>query len=672
MAIAIDASSPPIKTTATTGSLTTASFTPPSGALLVAVGGCGQTSGDPPAHSLTDSLGGTWTTRADGRNGGGVSNRTTFVATRVIGSSAAMTVSLSWTGLDQGSQLTVWVVTGQDSVNPIGATLEKGFSSATTAFTGSLTTTVSGSRVFGGACSFGSHTMSAASNTSFPSMSGTNPLSGSQGSMASFLGTSNTGSPGATTFGVTLNSSDFGDMALVEIKPSSADSGTITSTLPHPVTAAISGTVILPNGPISSTLPHPVTAAFTGTAAPPSGSLGAQLPKVTTSITTTSFGGPLSVGLPKLTQDFEVGVEPLGSLSASLPKLRPALAGETRLFGSNVILVDDEKRAFRVTQDDLVDIYRSQVAFLFSGPNGNLKTTLPKVGSIFLGPLGDTGDLGISLKGVTASFSSAQQATGDLNSSLRGVRSDFEVQNDTTPAGIITGTLPSLGSTDFEAYNGVSWVNSGAFTHGTGDITPPLPTGWAQGDTFILVANCAEEGFIGAPAGWNPLASSPQQTGSSTTGSSLAVFWRVATASESNPTVTDSGDHTSAVIHAFRGCDAVNGPIDTEGGIFQTEDDVTVTTPSISTGIPNEMVVYIGSHGIDSASAQVSLATNDADLENVTERTDASTTDGVGGGLFVYTATSDTATFVDSATFTLATASARAAITVALMPQVSD
>jgi hypothetical protein len=119
VALAIDASSPAIVSGAGP-TVTTASFTPPAGSVLLiaaAMDGLAPAAGP----SITDNLGGHLTyTRTDWQNGNGQA----AIWWAAVSSSAAMTVSVTNGETGAGAQSTaakVWVLTGADTVTPIGA-----------------------------------------------------------------------------------------------------------------------------------------------------------------------------------------------------------------------------------------------------------------------------------------------------------------------------------------------------------------------------------------------------------------------------------------------------------------------------------------------------------------------------------------------------------------------
>lgn len=132
MALAIDGSTP-AAATSSSGTATTASFTPPAGSILV-IGFAGNSTGgaNPSAPTITDNLGAHltytlsgWRSRADGSP---TVNGQAALWTAEVATSAAMTVSVTCSLAELAMK--VWVFTGQDPVNPLGAFGEAGSASA--------------------------------------------------------------------------------------------------------------------------------------------------------------------------------------------------------------------------------------------------------------------------------------------------------------------------------------------------------------------------------------------------------------------------------------------------------------------------------------------------------------------------------------------------------------
>lgn len=213
MAIAIDASSPPVvtQTANTTTTITTASFTPPANSLVVALTSAAYFAiTGSLIYSISDSLSGTWTTSAQQlRTSSTFSSVAVF--TRFVTSSAAMTVTLTTDTDEKGKQLVVLVLTGTASTSWTGATVV-----STTTMDASVTTTTAGSWVVASTAYELNATLAADANTTI-----VNHLTDTtdQGELFACRSTSATGTPGAITIGVTGASTGGKTYAAVEILP---------------------------------------------------------------------------------------------------------------------------------------------------------------------------------------------------------------------------------------------------------------------------------------------------------------------------------------------------------------------------------------------------------------------------------------------------------------------
>jgi hypothetical protein len=211
----VDASSPAGVTGTTNPSLTTASFTPPSGALLLALVG---TDGTPDFNVLTlsDSLGGNWTRILDSSSQYGAS-----IYQRTSGTTgAAMTVTVTGDH-NFATGMYVAVITGQDKTDPI-ATLASNYGTAGTTPTLTFTTTTDKSLVLG---------VGTADTTTYTPISGTSFLYSWTGAAATAAGfmprlTGNKTPPGQVTLGTTNVSPSQGWTLLgVEIQAPGASGG---------------------------------------------------------------------------------------------------------------------------------------------------------------------------------------------------------------------------------------------------------------------------------------------------------------------------------------------------------------------------------------------------------------------------------------------------------------
>jgi len=214
-----------------------------------------------------------------------------------------------------------------------------------------------------------------------------------------------------------------------------------------------------------------------------------------------------------------------------------------------------------------------------------------------------------------------------------------------------------------------TFVGAGAIAEGTGNITPPLPTGLLPNDIMLMFVETANEA-VSTPSGWAIVADSPQGTGTAAgaTSTRLSVFWKRAAVGEVAQQITDPGDHAIGQILAFRGCILSGNPWDVTSGTTAAS-STSVSIPGDTTTVVNTLVVLAVAHQTDTATPQASGYTN-ADLANLTERTDVATTQGNGGGFAVVTGQKATIGAYGATTATLANASVQGLISIALKPEV--
>ncbi|MET0426662.1 MAG: hypothetical protein ABW046_22535 [Actinoplanes sp.] len=147
-----DASTPPfVKANVAGKNATTASFTPPAGALLVAFAWHDTAGGNLTNTSVvTDSQGLTWTiwaTRSKQSDGAGAANSHVQVNTAVVASSTAMTVTTTGTNTNNPAGLYCLVLTGADTTTPMDVTPVEGTTNSAAVST-SITTVTDGARCY--------------------------------------------------------------------------------------------------------------------------------------------------------------------------------------------------------------------------------------------------------------------------------------------------------------------------------------------------------------------------------------------------------------------------------------------------------------------------------------------------------------------------------------------
>lgn len=212
---------------------------------------------------------------------------------------------------------------------------------------------------------------------------------------------------------------------------------------------------------------------------------------------------------------------------------------------------------------------------------------------------------------------------------------------------------------------------AGTAVTGTGNVSPTWPA-HAVGDIGLLVIeSCGGEvANLGTAAGFVAVTGSPIATGTTTLGTQISVYWcRATTTSMATPTVTDPGNHATAQIVTFRGCVAEGNPWDITGTAVKAVASTSASAPAVTTTVANTLVVSVIGRDVTGAGAFFSAEAN-ASLASLTERTDAGSISGNGGGWALYTGTKATAGSTGTLTATV-TSSINASIVIALRPQPS-
>jgi hypothetical protein len=209
----------------------------------------------------------------------------------------------------------------------------------------------------------------------------------------------------------------------------------------------------------------------------------------------------------------------------------------------------------------------------------------------------------------------------------------------------------------------------GTAVNGTGAGLAPAWPAHVSGDIALLFVEAAGGDAISLTTanGFVQVTNSPQATGTGTAGTRIAVYWcRATSSSMSAPVLADSGDHTYARILTFRGVIATGDPWDATGGGVKASASTAVTATGVTTGVPNTLIVVGVTKDLDAVAAFASAWAN-ANLVSITERADAGTTSGGGGGIAVAEGVKSAAGATGNTTATV-TSSINAFLTIALKP----
>lgn len=216
-----------------------------------------------------------------------------------------------------------------------------------------------------------------------------------------------------------------------------------------------------------------------------------------------------------------------------------------------------------------------------------------------------------------------------------------------------------------------SFQARGGAASGTGAVTPAWPTHAVNDVALLFVESTGGQAVtLSTPAGFVAVANSPQATGATTSGTQISVFWARATSTTmSAPTVADPGDHVYARILTYRGVITTGNPWDVTGGGVKAIASTSVTVTGVMTTVANTLIVQAVARDDDASGAEFSAETN-VNLTSITERNDAGTTSGNGGGFAVWDGAKAALGATGNTTATVVS-SINAFITIALLPQVS-
>ncbi len=214
----------------------------------------------------------------------------------------------------------------------------------------------------------------------------------------------------------------------------------------------------------------------------------------------------------------------------------------------------------------------------------------------------------------------------------------------------------------------ISIVSTGALAHGTGDITAVHGT-HAADDWALLIVETADDAVATPSGGWTPTLIPYVSNGASTR--QTGFIRKCTSAAMGDPVITDPGDHASARIRVFRGCDLTTPVVAMAAG--QTTGAATqasTTCPSIYSPVANGFYFDAASWSIDNAGPLVSTESN-ASLTNVVEVDDEGSTDGNGGGQASWAGDKAAAGSILPMTATFSTGSAQTHLVFIFQPPVA-
>lgn len=213
----------------------------------------------------------------------------------------------------------------------------------------------------------------------------------------------------------------------------------------------------------------------------------------------------------------------------------------------------------------------------------------------------------------------------------------------------------------------------GAIASGVGDITPALGAGHTTNDIILIYVESAQT-IATPPTGYAHVADSPQDSaGALAAATVLSVLWKRHDGSETDPTITDTGNHTMARIVVVSGCITTGDPWDVTSGSTDSAASTSVSVPGDTTTVADTLCLASAAQNLPDGDTTTEFgAPTNASLTSLTERIDNTTSAGNGGGLWVVSGVKAAAGTVDATTCTSVTDPDRRAYHfVALKPPVS-
>ena len=214
-------------------------------------------------------------------------------------------------------------------------------------------------------------------------------------------------------------------------------------------------------------------------------------------------------------------------------------------------------------------------------------------------------------------------------------------------------------------------VGVGTVAAGTGDVVPTLPSFAVDDIAWIVVEQSPVNNFpssSGYPSGYDLVPNSQQKPASNATDGNTTVYWRRLQSGDTDPTVPDTINHTSARIIVTRGSPTTGNPWDvTNGGTDNTSTNALSVTGNTTTVDDCLILIFAGTGTDTDSTAEWSTPVN-IDLANLTERMDNYNSNGNGGGFCCYTGEKAAAGAYGATTLVIATAGTKAFCTIAVKP----
>ncbi len=223
-----------------------------------------------------------------------------------------------------------------------------------------------------------------------------------------------------------------------------------------------------------------------------------------------------------------------------------------------------------------------------------------------------------------------------------------------------------------EALAAVIWQAVGLQVNSTGAAVSPVWPSHLANDIGIMIVETGGDGTTTTANGWTHITGSPVVDVATTAGSKLNILWRRAATNAEATVATNTGvDHQIAQIYTFRGAIETGNPWDVIATGIKTAASVTATAPSVTTTVANTLVLLIVGRPDDTVSTTHFGAFTNAGLGTITERGEAGSNNGHGGGFVLTTGTRAVAGATGTSASTKAVSTTDTYMTLALIPSLA-
>jgi hypothetical protein len=217
----------------------------------------------------------------------------------------------------------------------------------------------------------------------------------------------------------------------------------------------------------------------------------------------------------------------------------------------------------------------------------------------------------------------------------------------------------------------VTFVDAGAFFENIAGITITPPQSYINNDLLVLVITSTNQTITTPTDGgtWTEVSNSPQSTGTAGASQSIrvAVYTKIASGSQANVGVTDTGVLTTGQMFSFRRVDQTT-PVEVTSGSVLATAGTTHTLPAVTTSTNNAMIAHISGIGRDANTTVNYSSPTNANLTDLLVVVSRTVSTANGGGIGLVTGTKTTSGSTGTTSVTVAASSKGAFVTLGVKP----